>query len=460
MLGAVADILKRRATEGWLVGGSVRDRLLGRYSPDLDVVVADDAAAVAAEVAVRMHAPCFALSERYPTYRVLSSDGHVDVTAVRGGSILADLAERDFTVNAMAVPVAAIVAAGLADGLPATLAGGDSLLDPFGGATHLRQERLVAVSQHIFTEDPLRLMRAPRFCHTLGLRLDDALELTVKEQAPKLSGVAAERVVNEICLTLASGHAAAAVRLWHGLGLLAVMLPELEAPGVAAGVWMAETLALLDSLDGMLAAPGHLFADTAGFLQERLAVPVDGAVARPVALRLAGLLHSLDVERVRVAGQRLKLSGALVSLLVAVSRRVGRQPGGPGGGAGQAAGLTALLPAGAPVSRAAVLLLWDAAPWEPEVIMLAAAREAAVAGMAPERGDVEGVARRLMVLAAERARGGPARCPVDGDVLMRELGLASGPALGRALREARLAWEAGEAKTAAEVLAVARAVVS
>ncbi len=65
-----------------------------------------------------------------------------------------------------------------------------------------------------------------------------------------------------------------------------------------------------------------------------------------------------------------------------------------------------------------------------------------------------------MALAARRARGELVPCPVDGEMLMRELGLQGGPALGRALREARLAWEAGEATSAGELLEVARAVVS
>ncbi len=118
MLGAVADILRLRGTEGWLVGGSVRDRMLGRFSPDLDVVVADDAAAVAKQVAGTLRSPWFALSERYPTYRVLGGDGHVDVAAVRGGGILADLAQRDFTVNAMAVPLTSMVPAGTESDAP------------------------------------------------------------------------------------------------------------------------------------------------------------------------------------------------------------------------------------------------------------------------------------------------------------------------------------------------------
>ena len=164
MLRAVAEILKRRGSEGWLVGGSVRDRILGRYSPDLDVAVADDAAAVAKEVAAALQAPWFALSERHPTYRVLGADGYVDVAAVRGEHPLPIWPSGTSPSTRWRC---------LSPPPPMPMLGAMSgLLDPFGGAAHLAEGRLVAVSERIFAADPLRLMRAPRFCHTLGLRLD------------------------------------------------------------------------------------------------------------------------------------------------------------------------------------------------------------------------------------------------------------------------------------------------
>ena len=98
--------------------------------------------------------------------------------------------------------------------------------------------------------------------------------------------------------------------------------------------------------------------------------------------------------------------------------------------------------------REAVLFLWEAAPWEPEVILLAAAAAAA--------DDPVEAAEKLMTLWAERAVSGAPRLPFDGVVLMRELDLAPGPELGKALRAARLAWEAGEAATVEEALAAAR----
>ncbi len=432
MLNAVAEILTRRRSAGWLVGGSVRDRMMGRSSPDLDVAVADNAAAVAREVAGALHAPWFALSERHPAFRVLGPEGYVDVAAVRGGGIEADLALRDFTVNAMAVPVAMPAA------VPVATPSEDGLIDPFDGAAHLRERRLVAVSEHIFSDDPLRLMRAPRFCHMLGLRLDTGLAARIREEAAALSRAAAERVVTEMCLTLAAGRAAEAAGLWEELGLLAVVLPELPPAGATAVGVRAD---LLDRLDEMLERPAEWFPEAAGLLAARLAESVDGTVTRPVALRLAALLHRLGAQEVRAVTRRLKLSGAMTSLLEAMARSAT-------GPMARAAGLAGLLPADASVTRAAVLFLWDVAPWEPEVIMLAGAAE-------PE-GEA---ARHLLVLHARRAGEG-VPFPLDGEMLMRELGLESGPLLGRVLREARLAWEAGEVAEVDEVLAVARRVAT
>ncbi len=172
-LQVVADILRRRQTLGWLVGGSVRDRELGCLSPDLDIVVLGDAAAAARELARQLKAPWFVLSERHPAYRIMGPDGCIDVAPVKGGDIFADLAERDFTVNAMAVPL-----------------GGTDIIDPFGGLEHIRQRRLVTVSDRVFRDDPLRMMRAAHFHHVLGLEIDAGLAAAVRGQAPLLAATA------------------------------------------------------------------------------------------------------------------------------------------------------------------------------------------------------------------------------------------------------------------------------
>jgi poly(A) polymerase len=430
MLRTVTAVLRARGVEGWLVGGTVRDRNLGRYSPDVDVAVAGEAAAVAVDVARKLHAPWFALSERHGAFRVVVGHAHIDVATVRGKGILADLALRDFTVNAMAVPLE-----------------GGGIIDPFRGLDDLRSGRLAAVSDHIFDDDPLRLLRAPRFAHVLGLRLDPPLTDAVRVQAPRLWRAAPERIATEMVLTLAAGAAGDAARLWNDLGLLGVLIPELVEEGR-----LSPSLGLLDRLEQILVDLPGRFPDSASLLESRLAEPVDGAIDRRVALRLAGLVRGIGPEQALRAGRRLKVSSALLSLLQTTARISGHAdllPGvdGPPPATANSAGLD---PSAHPVDpgRDAVLFLWAAGPWEPEIILLSAA--------AAPAGTSAGAAASLMTLWAGRATSGAPRLPFDGVGLMKELDLSPGPRLGRALRAARLAWEAGEATTAEQALAAAK----
>jgi hypothetical protein len=112
-------------------------------------------------------------------------------------------------------------------------------------------------------------------------------------------------------------------------------------------------------------------------------------------------------------------------------------------------------------SRAAVLFLWDSAPWEPESILLATCSAvgppdgASTARHLPTPGILD-PARQLMAVWADRSLGAAPPLPVDGETLMQELDLAAGPRLGGILREVRLAWEAGEVTTAGEALSLAK----
>jgi poly(A) polymerase len=418
----VAETLGRRRAEGWLVGGTVRDRELGCFSPDLDIVVRDDPEAVAQELAARLRSSWFPLSARHGAYRVMAAEGHVDVAAMRGCAIEDDLARRDFTVNAMAV----------------SLAGGE-LVDPFRGCDHLRAGLLAAVSDHIFRDDPLRLMRAVRFSHTLNMRFDPALERLLRAEAPLVMRAAGERITTELVLTLAHGPAAAALRLWDDLGLLASVLPEVGHPA---------DLGSFERLDRLLAAPHVILPPRRReALAHRLDLPVDGDFPRAVALRLAMLCRRLDPEQAVAAGRRLKLSASMLSLLrtATVCFSSGLCSGGG-------------LWVAAESRRAAVALLWALKPWEPEVLLLA---EAALgAGDPCTSADDEALRDPFLVLLnawADRAALGVVPPPVDGKHLMDELDLPPGPALGCVIREVRLAWEAGEATSVEALLDVARA---
>jgi hypothetical protein len=438
MLQALREILRRRGSEGWLVGGSVRDRQSGRFSPDLDVVVADDPAAVARDLAARLQSPWFPLSTRHGAYRVIGPDGHVDVARIRGAGIVEDLSHRDFTVNAMAVSLLTESDSALGIGTGSGRRSEEEVLDPFGGKAHLAAGVLVAVSDRIFSDDPLRLMRAVRFSHVLGLRMDPTLEEMVRCQSGELTRTASERVVTELALTLEAGCSGSAVRRLDELGLLPVFLPEASA---------SESAGWLDALDGLVLTSAWEDMPWAPLLQERMGAPVDGNLSRAAGLRLATLLCSAPPRTVARAGRRLKLSGVAASFLHAVSswfRRTGDQGLTPGQG----------LESGAASARSSTLFCWETSPWEPEVVLIAAARTIAAQG---GRGALEGqpAAARLIDMWASREAGPPAP-PFDGRSLMSALGLSEGPELGRILRETRLAWEAGEVHDLAEALEVAR----
>jgi poly(A) polymerase len=166
--------------EAWVVGGAVRDDLLGRDVVDLDIACREPREAARA-YAKRSGGASFPLSERHGAWRVALEEGRtVDFTPLRDG-IEDDLATRDFTINAIAEP----------------LAGGDPA-DPFGGRADLAGRVLRAVSPTAFEDDPLRLLRAVRLEDELGFRLDAETEQLVREHAGLVVAPSGERIYAEL----------------------------------------------------------------------------------------------------------------------------------------------------------------------------------------------------------------------------------------------------------------------
>jgi hypothetical protein len=206
MLELVRKVLA--GEDAYLVGGAVRDELLGRELVDLDVVCADPRKAARA-FAKRSDGSPFALSERHGAWRVTFRSGEcVDFTPLRG-TLEEDLALRDFTVNAIAEP----------------LAGGEPV-DPHDGRRDLAERRLKAVSERVFEDDPLRLLRAVRLEEELGLRLDEATEALVRSHAELVGKPAGERILAELERLGWTGYERLAA-----LGLLAPLGGSLELAG-------------------------------------------------------------------------------------------------------------------------------------------------------------------------------------------------------------------------------------
>jgi tRNA nucleotidyltransferase/poly(A) polymerase len=187
--------------EAWVVGGAIRDELLGRPVLDLDIACREPEAA-----ARRYGRGVFPLSDRHGAWRVALDDGRtVDFTPLRDG-IEQDLATRDFTINAIARP----------------LEGGDPV-DPFGGLEDLERRVLRAVSPTVFEDDPLRLLRAVRLEDELDLRLDAETERLLRKHAALVDRPAGERILAELVRLSTRGFE----RL-DDLGLLAPLGGSLE----------------------------------------------------------------------------------------------------------------------------------------------------------------------------------------------------------------------------------------
>jgi Poly A polymerase head domain/Probable RNA and SrmB- binding site of polymerase A len=208
--------------EAWVVGGAVRDELLGREVIDLDVACREPRQAARAYAKRSGGAP-FPLSERHGAWRVALDAGRtVDFTPLRNG-IEDDLATRDFTINAIAEP--------LDGGEPA---------DPFGGRADLAGRVLRAVSASAFEDDPLRLLRAVRLEDELGFRLDPETEQLVREHAGLVAAPSGERIYAELVRLSADGF-----RRADQLGLLAPLGGSVER---------LEAVEPLDSWESRLAA--------------------------------------------------------------------------------------------------------------------------------------------------------------------------------------------------------------
>lgn len=191
--------------EAWIVGGAVRDLLLGRPLLDLDIACRDPHDA-ARRLARECGGAAFPLSERHGAWRVaLDGERTVDFTPLRDG-IEADLATRDFTFNAMALP----------------LEGGEPV-DPHGGRADLEAGIVRATSAGIFLADPLRLLRAVRLEDELGFRMDEETEALARGAAGLVTQPAGERTLAELRRLSADGY-----RRLDELGLLAPLGGSVE----------------------------------------------------------------------------------------------------------------------------------------------------------------------------------------------------------------------------------------
>jgi len=481
-LKRVYALAAARGVRVWLVGGAVRDALLGQPVHDWDFAVNRNALGLARAVADALGGAYFPLDAERGTGRVIlaAEDGthlELDFAVLRGASLEADLLARDFTINAMVLDETSV------------------LIDPLGGQADLEAGRIRATNEHIFQDDPVRLLRAVRMEAELGFEIEPQTAVWMRRDAPLLALPSAERVRDEFARGTAVPGASTYLHRLDEFGLLPHVAPELEllkpvtqSPPHRFDVW-SHTLLVVDTLERVVAAvtgqevgpraladaPPAVWGDLArvlgqfaGDMTAHLAVEVSGGRDRALLLKLAALLHDIGKPETWSQGE---------------DGRIHFYNHEPVGARIAAARLRALRFSRDEVERVCVMVRGHLRP--AHLARAERITRRAVYRYFRATGDA-GVEVVLLSLADHLATWGPnlqerrwarrlemaevllthyfehheetvAPPPlVTGHDLMAELGLGEGPEIGRLLEALREAQAAGEVRTREEALALAR----
>jgi poly(A) polymerase/tRNA nucleotidyltransferase (CCA-adding enzyme) len=482
-LELAAQILPQDAP-GYLVGGFVRDALLGRDSADIDLALAGEPS-VALEMARRLANAChrelpdfrvrpFSLDQDFGVARVvftpydtaLPEDRafYFDFAVFNGGNLETDLARRDFTINALALPLQKFLVAGEVFRL-------EDIVAVSSGRTDLTQKFIRAVSEKNLVDDPLRMLRGIRLRAQLSSKqiswqfAPGTLELFQKLH-PLIRQSASERVRDELNKTWIAGNVAYSLRLLQQSGLYSSLLPEL-APAT-----FEVTTGLANRLEWLLTSPEEFYGEIEADLThpervirywpEVLARLKANGGERVVLLYWAALfyyfaenllLKSEDLEEDPETGLeplrqiliRLRSSRETIDRLLLVFKQ---QPW-----------LSELAEQFDPVTgsgitnREAYRFLKDCGPVPLEVLLL---------GLAAYNGPdwagqltlVDFLTRKLLGDDAERVMEKPRL--IDGTQLVKALATRPGPKIGLLLREIEEAQAEGEIETTEEAIELAR----
>lgn len=466
--------------EIYLVGGAVRDILLGRAMKDFDFLVPAHAIALGRKVANAFAADFYPLDpERGAGRVILNEEGArttLDFLLIQGGDIDGDLAARDLTINAIAID----------------LRQPDALLDPLGGAADLLKKQIRACSPASFSADPVRILRAVRMAAAFGMRIEKDTRALMRTAVDGLPAVSPERLRDEFFKLLAAPKPGTSMRALDLLGALAPIFPEiaplreLEQPSPHAfDVWN-HILQVLNRLDFALELlTGGVGIEGAGDLQSGLIVQKLGRYrqqfsghlnaeptpdhSRRVLLYFAALMHDAgktatqsrdETGRIhfyehenigaRLAvgrGRALHLSNDELALLETITKHHSRP-------------YLLTREGGLPSRRAVYRFFRDVGDAGVEICLLSLAD---YLGKFEAQAPQDGLESHLNTLRAlleayfehpqEQVK--PPML-VDGEDLMRELGLQPGPKVGELLEAVREAQAAGEVRDREGALELAR----
>lgn len=410
----VAGLAERFGVKVYLVGGCLRDTVMGRAVHDFDFASSGADEALPAELARRIGGHFFWLDRERRQSRVVTGSGPeaftFDFSPIRGDGILEDLALRDFTVNAL--------------GLAVTSESGD-VLDPLSGRQDIARQKIRACGPNTFDDDPLRLLRAVRFAATLDFAIDDNTWRELRQRCHLLERVAGERLRDELFGILGARNAAKYLAMLLDAGLLALIAPGLfETVTTCRGP--AERLAFVAEAEAILNGLQGLFPKELEHFAAHLERFVEGGIPLLSLLKLAALLAGDDARKhIRNCADRIRLGTKARAELAVLCNCLASFPA---------------LPDGTPGERVLYRFFRDREPGGPELVILPLA-----AGIVGRE-----ITSLLVSYYFSDYRASDADLLLSGAQIMDLLGIGPGPRLGEILETLREAESTGRVATAGE----------
>lgn len=474
LLERVNRLLLEQHVPAYLVGGFIRDALLGRSTADLDIAISGDALAVAHEIADKLEGKYVLLDEANKIARVVfpvsSVSGHeepwyIDFSTYTG-DILDDLKRRDFTIDAMAIDLNSLIQD------PSSC----HILDPFDGRNDLNRQVVQASSETVFEADPARLMRAVRLSAELEFGLSPETEALVRRDSRLVKRIAGERIREELLRILAVDKAGRYIRRLDDMGLLTAIIPELEPsrgfeqPKEHHWTVLDHSIETVRAVDFLLrrdsweqTIPGVLESvPWSEKIDHHFRSEVGSGSTRAALLRLAALLHDvakpdtkiLANEKIRFYGhteqgaevvvrilERLRFSNREIRL-VEMMVRYHLRP-------------TQMSQTGMPTRRAIYRYFRDTGTAGLDILLLSLADHLAARGPGLEEADWRWHTNQVNYVLSESYRQEQIVTPsrlIDGHDLINHFGLKPGPRIRSILESINEAQAAGEINTREEAL--------
>jgi poly(A) polymerase len=223
----IAEAMNQIPVKSYLVGGVLRDSILGANNPDIDIAVVGSALSVARKAATIMNGRWFQLDNSRDISRVISSvsgiDIQIDIASAKNG-ISHDISKRDFTINALALDISDIE---FNSGGPQYEI--SKIIDEHRGIKDLFDSVLRMTTNQVFKDDPLRILRAARIAAQYHLRIDEVTEAQIRKSSPLILKASPERIRDEFMKILSIRKSAQNITRMDDLGILTNVIPELEA---------------------------------------------------------------------------------------------------------------------------------------------------------------------------------------------------------------------------------------